>query len=142
MEIIFKEQKGNLFGSTKIIGIGKRKPELLFGKKAKELRESAKLSVEELAKEFDVRANIINKIEEQKASLDEKTMNKYINKFDVKKEDFFDLDLETLILSEQGIVLASYKTSQECKENFDKIMKDYYNALDEGKNFIKVDFNK
>ena len=38
MKMIYKEQNGKLFGSTDAIGIGKKQPELIYGKKAKELK--------------------------------------------------------------------------------------------------------
>ena len=95
MEIIFKEQNGKLFGSTKALGIGKRKPELMYGKKLKELRENAKLTIEQLAKEFKIDKSLIKNMEEQKASMDERTCKLYCEKFNVTKEYFFDLDLET-----------------------------------------------
>jgi len=88
MEIIFKEEKGTLFGSTKIIGIGKRQPKLIYGDQAKKLREKSLLSIEGLAKEFEVKPNIIQKIEEQKISLNEKLFEKYKNKFNVEKDYF------------------------------------------------------
>lgn len=141
MEFIFKEENGKLFGSTKVLGIGKRKPELIYGNKAKELREKAKLTLDELSKEFDIRPTLLNKIENNQASLDEKTLNKYIDKFEVNKEYFFDLDLETLILSGDGFTLKSFKTGKECKEYYNEIMKNFNESIRENIN-IYIDFSK
>lgn len=142
MEIIFKEEKGTLFGSTKIIGIGKRQPKLIYGDQAKKLREKSLLSIEGLAKEFDIKPNIIQKIEEQKISLNEKLFEKYKNKFNVEKDYFFDLDLETLILSGEGHIIKSFLTSIECRNVYNEIMEDYFNAIDNKEKFIIVDFNQ
>lgn len=141
MKIIVIEENGKLFGETEMIGIGVRKPKLIYGEKVKELRENNNLTIEELAKEFEVRPNIINKIEEQKASLDSKMLDKYIEKFKITKEYLFDLDLECLILSIQGNVLANFETSDECKQVYNLIKKEYLDALKENKNYILVDFN-
>lgn len=142
MEIIFKSENGNLFGSTKSVGIGRKKPELIYGKKAKELREKANMTVEDLAKEFEVRTNIISKIENQQMALDDKMYNKYKTKFNVKKEYFFDLDLDTLILAIEGYTLKSFNTSEECKIYFDKLMDKYFNEAKKGKTYIEIDFSK
>lgn len=140
MEIIFKNEENNLIGSTKLLGIGKRKPELIYGKQAKKLREEANVTIENLAAEFDVRPNVIKKIESQQASLDEKMCTKYTNKFNVTKEYFFDLDLETLIITAEGHIIKSYDNSKDCKEAFDNIVKQYNEAVNEGKTYIIVDF--
>ena len=52
MEIIIKDENGTLFGSTKIIGIGKRQPNLIYGEKAKELREKAGLTIDEASAKY------------------------------------------------------------------------------------------
>ena len=141
MEIIFKEENDKLFGSTKIIGIGKRPPKLIYGQKAKELREKAKLDIESLAKELDVRGNVIRKLESQEIQFDEKLCNKYIDKFNITKDYFFDLDLETLILNGDGHLLKSFETSEECSKVYDKLMNDYFKSIEKGKDRIIIDFS-
>lgn len=142
MKIIVIEENGKLFGETEMIGIGVRKPKLIYGEKVKNLRESSNMTIEGLAKEFEVRPNVINKIEEQKASLDSKMLDKYIEKFKITKEYLFDLDLECLILSIQGNVLATFETSDECKRVYSLIKQKYFEAIKESKNYILVDFNE
>ena len=142
MEIIFKEEKGKLFGSTKIIGIGRRQPKLIYGEQAKKLREKCLLSIDELAKEFDVKPNIIQKVEEQKISLTDKLFEKYQSKFGVEKDYFFDLDLDTLILTCEGHIIKTFNTSKECKKVYDEIMEDYFNAIENKDKYIIVDFAK
>lgn len=142
MEIIIKEENGKLFGSTKIVGIGKRQPKLIYGKQAKKLREKSLLSIDGLAKEFEVKPNIIQKLEEQKISLNDKLFEKYKNKFGIDKEYFFDLDLETLILSGEGHIIKTFDSSEECKKAYDEIMEDYFNAIENKEKYIIVDFNK
>ena len=141
MEIIIKEENKKLFGSTTKLGIGKRQPKLIYGEKLKEVREKADISIEELAKEFDVRTNVINKIETQQMTLKDDMFKKYVDKFGIDKEYIFDLDLETLILSDDGHILKSFETSEECNKVYRNIMKEYEEALESGKSFIKVDFN-
>lgn len=139
MEIIIKDENGTLFGSTKIIGIGKRQPNLIYGEKAKELREKAGLTIDELASEFKMKSFDLERLEEQKQSLTDKVFEKYKKKFNVEKEYFFDLDLETLILSGEGHILKSFNTSEECKKAFNKIMEEYFKALDTGINCLVID---
>ena len=141
MEIIFKEEKGNLFGSTDIIGIGKRQPKLIYGIKAKELREKAGLTIEELALEFSVKPNLIRKIENHSAPFEAKILNKYLEKFNADVSDFSDHDLETLILSSSGNILKSFNSSKECREYFNDIMEDYFNAIANKEKYIIVDFS-
>ena len=142
MKIIFKEKNNKLFGSTPIIGIGKRNPKQIYGEQARKLREQANLSEVELANEFKENVKTIFEIEEQKKSLNEKMFKKYKDKFGVEKEYFFDLDLETLILSGEGHIINSYETSEECHKVYDEIMNDYFNALANKEEFIIVDFTK
>ena len=141
MEIIYKEENGTLFGSTKALGIGKRRPELIYGTKAKELRENAGLTIEELATEFKMKPFDLERLEDQKQSLTDKVYEKYKNKFNVEKEYFFDLDLETLILTAEGHVIKSFNTGKECRECFDGLKSDYINALENNKPYIVVDFS-
>lgn len=140
MEIIYKEENEKLFGSTKFLGIGKRKPNLIYGIKAKELREKSKLTIEELARKFKMKPFEIERIENQKQPLTEKIFNKYIEEFGINKEYFFDLDLETLILNSEGHVLKSFETSIECKKVFNKIMDNYFEAVKNNKTNIEVNF--
>lgn len=139
MEIIYVEEKGRLFGSTKAIGIGKRKPELIYGKKAKELRENAKLSIEDLANNFKMKSFDIERIEEQKQALTDKVYEKYKKEFGVDREYFFDLDLETLLVTLEGHVIKTFETSEECLKTFKEIQEAYNNALKEKCN-LKLDF--
>lgn len=96
MEIIFKDESSKLFGSTKMIGIGRRQSKLIYGSKARHLREQAHLTVEQLSNELNLKESVIKKLENQKISFDEKLFNKYADKFNVIKKYFFDLDLDTL----------------------------------------------
>ena len=141
MEIIFKEENGKLFGSTSIIGIGKRQPNLIYGEQAKKLREKAGLSTVELANKFKENEKTIIDIENQKRSLNDKLFKKYADEFKVDKEYFFDLDLETLILSGEGHIIKSFDNSKDCKKAFDSIMEEYILAIDNKDKFIIVDFS-
>ena len=140
MEIIFKEENGKLFGSTNTIGIGKRQPKLIYGEQAKKLRENANMTISQLANEFNVKENIITKLENQKISLDEKMCNKYLEKFNITKEYFFDLDLETLILSGEGHIIKSFDNSKDCLKEFNEIMELYKNAVESNEKYITIDF--
>lgn len=142
MEIIFKEEKKRLFGSTKIIGIGKRQPKLIYGEQMKKLREEAGFTIEELASKFKMKTFDLERLEEQKQTLTDKIFEKYKKEFNVDKEYFFDLDLETLILSSEGHILKSFNTSDECKKVYEEIMNDYFNSYKDGKTSIEVDFEK
>jgi transcriptional regulator with XRE-family HTH domain len=123
--MIVIQEDGNYFGETKVLGIGNAKPELKYGKVAKKLREDANITVEELSKEFSIKAKLIEEMEAQTKGMTEEIMAKYCDKFNVKKEDFFDTNTARLILGEGGVVLKTYETAEECKEAFDKFMKEY-----------------
>lgn len=140
MEIIFKDEKNTLFGSTKLLGIGKRQPKLIYGEQAKKLREDAGLSIEELASEFKMKPFDLGRLEEQKQALTDKVYEKYKKKFNVEKDYFFDLDLETLILSAEGHILKSFETGEECRKAFETVQDMYFEALQKGKNYIFIKF--
>ena len=105
------QEDGNYFGENRVLGIGNAKPELKYGKVAKELREKANLTIEELSKELSVKAKLIEEIENQTKGMSEDTMQRYIDKFNVKKEDFFDMNTARLILGENGVVLKTFETA-------------------------------
>lgn len=142
MEIIYSEEHGKLFGTTNLIGIGKRQPKLIYGEQAKKLREEKGLSTLELSKEFDVRENVIIKLENQTISLDEKLLRKYMLKFGVNKDYFFDLDLETLILVSDGHIVKEFDTSEKCKKAFDDLQQKYFEGLRNNAKYIEIDFSK
>jgi transcriptional regulator with XRE-family HTH domain len=142
MMIVIQED-GNYFGETRVLGIGNAKPELKYGKVAKKLREDAGLSVEELSKEFSIKAKLIEEMEAQTKGMTEEIMAKYCEKFNVKKEDFFDTNTARLILGEGGVVLKTFDTAEECKKVFDKLMEDYLKAeQDENVELLPIDFRK
>ncbi len=141
MEIIFTGENEDIFGSTKMLGIARRQPELIYGKKAKELRESANLTIEQLASTFKMKPFDIERIEEQKQALSEKIFEKYCSKFNVNKEYFFDLDLETLIADSEGHVIKSFKDSKTCKKVFNELKVKYFDAVAKNENLI-VNFNE
>jgi transcriptional regulator with XRE-family HTH domain len=124
MMIVIQED-GNYFGETRVLGIGNAKPELKYGKVAKKLREDANITVEELSKEFSIKAKLIEEMEAQTKGMTEEIMAKYCEKFNVKKEDFFDTNTARLILGEGGVVLKTFDTAEECKKEFNKIMLGY-----------------
>lgn len=141
MEILFKNESENLIGSTRLLGVGKRQPELIYGEQAKKLREQKGLSTKELADKFKENEKTITEVENQKKSLNDKLFKKYSEEFGVEKDYFFDLDLETLIITAEGHIIKSFDNSKECKETFDTIMEQYFKAVDEGKTYIIVDFS-
>lgn len=123
--MIVIQEDGNYFGETKILGIGNAKPELKYGKVAKELREKANLSIEDLSKEFSIKAKLIEEMEAQLKGMTEEIMKKYCDKFNVEKEYFFDTNTARLILGDNGVILKTFDTAEHCKEAFNKIMLDY-----------------
>ena len=141
MEIIFENEDKNLIGSTKLLGIGKRHPKLIYGEQAKKLREEAGFTTKELADKFKENERLITDIENQKKSLNDKLFKKYKEEIRIEKDYFFDLDLETLIITAEGHIIRSFDTSEECKKTFDSIMEQYIKAINEGKTYIIVDFS-
>lgn len=130
MEILFIGEDGNIFGKTSFIALGKRRPNQIYGKKAQELREKANISLEDLAKEFNIKPNYLKGIEAQEKGMTENNMQKYMDKFGVEKEYFFDTDLETLILGENGIVLKTFDNSKDCKEAYNMILEEFAKRKD------------
>ena len=137
--MIVIQEDGNFFGETKVLGIGNAKPELKYGKVARKLRMDAGISVQELSKEFSIKADLICKMEDQEKGMTEEIMKKYCDKFNVKKEDFFDLNTARLILGDNGVVLKTFDTAEECKKVFEKIMEDY---LEIEQTNLLIDFRK
>ena len=138
--MIVIQEDGNFFGETKVLGIGNAKPELKYGKVAKKLREDANLSVEDLSKELSIKAKLIEEMEAQTKGMTEDVMARYCDKFNVKKEDFFDTNTARLILGDGGVVLKTFDTAEECKKVFDKLMEDYLDTCKD--DTLIVDFRK
>ena len=87
--------------------------------------------------EFD-----LQRLEEQKQTLTDKVYEKYKKKFNVEKEYFFDLDLETLILSGEGHVLKSFETSEDCRDEYNRIMYRYFEAIKHDEKIYILDFEE
>jgi len=136
--MIVIQEDGNFFGETKVLGIGNAKPELKYGKVAKELREKANISLEDLSKELSLKIKQIEDIEAQTKGMTEEVMARYCEKFNVKKEDFFDTNTARLILGDGGVVLKTFDTAEECKKVFDKLMNEYIGDV----NMPRIDFIK
>jgi transcriptional regulator with XRE-family HTH domain len=128
--MIVIQEDGNFFGETKVLGIGNAKPELKYGKVAKKLREDAGLSVEDLSKELSIKAKLIEEMEAQTKGMTEDIMKRYCDKFNVKKEDFFDTNTARLILGDNGVILKTFETAEECKKAFELCMKGYLDNKD------------
>lgn len=128
--MIVIQEDGNFFGETKVLGIGNAKPELKYGKVAKKLREDANLSVEDLSKELSIKAKLIEEMEAQTKGMTEDVMARYCEKFNVKKEDFFDTNTARLILGDNGVILKTFETAEECKKAFELCMKGYLDNKD------------
>lgn len=141
--MIVIQEDGNFFGETKVLGIGNAKPELKYGKVAKKLREDAGLSVEDLSKELSIKAKLIEEMEAQTKGMTEDTMARYCEKFNVKKEDFFDTNTARLILGDNGIILKTFETAEECKKVFDELMENYIKTeTNDNMVLMPIDFRK
>lgn len=130
MEILFISEDGNLFGKTSYIGLGKRRPKQIYGEQAKNLREKAGISIEELAKEFKLQVKYLDGIEKQEKGLTEANMQKYLEKFNVEREYFFDTDLETMILGDNGMVLKTFDNSKDCKGAYKMLLEEFEKKKD------------
>lgn len=141
--MIVIQEDGNFFGETKVLGIGNAKPELKYGKVAKKLREGAGLSVEDLSKELSIKAKLIEEMEAQTKGMTEDVMSRYCEKFNVKKEDFFDTNTARLILGDNGIILKTFDTAEECKKAFENIMENYLKTqINDNMELLPIDFRK
>ena len=135
--MIVIQEDGNYFGETRVLGIGNAKPELKYGKVAKSLREKAGLSIEDLSKDLSIKAKQIEEIENQTKGMTEDVMARYMEKFGVEKEYFFDTNTARLILGDGGVVLKTFETAEDCKRAFDLLLEGYMNNKD-----IEIDFRK
>ena len=140
MMIVIQED-GNFFGETKILGIGNAKPELKYGKVAKKIREEARMSIEDLSGKLSIKAKQIEEIEAQKKGMTEEVMKKYMDIFNVEKEDFFDTNTARLILGDGGVILKTFDSADICKGIFEELMKGYLNAREKKEDYI-IDFRK
>lgn len=140
--MIVIQEDGNFFGETKVLGIGNAKPELKYGKVAKKLREDKGISLEDLSKEFSIKVKLIEEMEAQTKGMTEEIMKKYCDKFNVKKEDFFDTNTARLILGDNGVILKTFDTVEECRKEFDKLMETYLEASEIATRDMVVDFRK
>ena len=131
MEILYIGEDGNLFGKTECLGLGRRQPEKVYGKRAQELREKANISIEDLAQEFGIKPNYLQGIEKQEKGMTENNMQKYMDKFGVEKEFFFDTDLETMILNDKGMVLKTFDNSKHCKEAYNMLLEEFAKRKDD-----------
>ena len=130
MEILFISEDGNLFGKTSYLGLGKRRPKQIYGEKCKELREKAGISIEDLAKEFKIQVKHLDGIEKQEKGLTEVNIQKYMEKFNVEREFFFDTDLETMILGDNGMVLKTFDNSKDCRGAFKMLLEEFEKKKD------------
>lgn len=130
MEILFIGEDGNLFGKTSYLGIGRRRPKQIYGIKCKELREKAGISLEELAKEFKLQVKYLDSIEKQEKGLTENNILKYMDKFKVEREFFFDTDLETVILGDNGMVLKTFDNSKDCIGAYNMLLEEFEKRKD------------
>ena len=139
--MIVIQEDGNFFGETKVLGIGNAKPELKYGKVAKKLREDANLSIEDLSKELSIKAKQIEEIEAQLKGMTEDVMSRYCEKFGVQKEEFFDTNTARLILGDNGVILKTFDTAEECKKVFERIMTEYLSFKEQRLEYL-VDFRE
>lgn len=141
--MIVIQEDGNFFGETKVLGIGNAKPELKYGKVAKKLREDAGLSVEDLSKELSIKAKLIEEMEAQTKGMTEDVMKRYCDKFGVEKEYFFDTNTARLILGDNGVILKTFDTAEECKKVFEELMENYIKAeTNDNMTLMPIDFRK
>ena len=136
--MIVIQEDGNFFGETKVLGIGNAKPELKYGKVAKKLSEDANLSIEDLSKELSIKAKQIEEIEAQLKGMTEDVMSRYCEKFGVQKEDFFDTNTARLILGDNGVILKTFDTAEECKKVFETLMAAYIDHTNKDGGFYDI----
>lgn len=122
--LVISENK-DFFGDVDVIGIAKRKPNLVYGEVARHLRENKNWTINDLAKRLEVKENVVKGIEAQLKPLTEDLCKKYCEIFGVDKEAFFDLDLDVYIATDKGTILKTFETSKECRECFDKVMEEW-----------------
>lgn len=139
--MIVINELGTVFANVTGLGISHAKPELKYGKVARQLREGANLTVEQLSSLISIKAKQIEEIEEQKKGMTEDVMARYCKQFDVQKEDFFDINTARLIAGGftggNPTVFKEYETAEECQKEFDMILEAYLKD-----NNIVVDFRK
>lgn len=115
--ILIFSQSGNETMFVKGLCIGKRQPNLLIGDKLKELMKEKDVSTDTLVTHFgsnykDTIRRTLNNEEIPKP----KFVEKLTNLLNVPSDYFEDKELENVLITTDGIVVAKYETNEEALE--------------------------
>lgn len=125
--ILIKSQDKNFTGYVRYIGIGRRTPKTVIGDELKSLLEEKKMTSDDLISLVgnSYRDNI-NRILENQEQPKPKLVELITTKLGVDKDYFTDnKDLENIIVTDNNIVIATYKSNdraRKVKEQLDEII--------------------
>ncbi|MBO7614800.1 MAG: hypothetical protein J6T15_03795 [Bacilli bacterium] len=128
--ILIFSQSGNETMFAKGLCIGKRQPNLLIGEKLKEVMEEQNVSTDTLITHFgnnykDTIKRVLNDEEIPKP----KFVEKLTNLLNLSSDYFADKELENVLITTEGIVVAKYETNDralEVKKELDKEIEEKY----------------
>ena len=114
------------------IAIGRRQSNGLIGDKLNELLKSKEMAKEELIKQLgNSYSDTINRILNNQEIPKPKMIEKLVNFFELDSDYFEEKELENVIITDSGIVVAKYDTNDrafEVKKQFDEYIKECYMA--------------
>lgn len=130
--ILIISQDEKFTGFCKYIGIGQRQPKLVIGDELSELLKEKNVTVDELINLVgnSYRDNI-KRIIDNKEQPKPKLVEMITNKLGVDKDYFEDKELENVIVTDNNIIVAKYKTNDrafEVKKQFDEDIKECHMA--------------
>lgn len=130
--ILIYSQDGKFTGFCRYIGIGARNPKTVIGDELKKLLEEKNMTSDELINLVgnSYRDNIKRILDNQEQPKP-KLVELITNKLGVNKDYFEDKELENVIITDNGIVVAKYDTNDrafEVKKQLDEYIKECYMA--------------
>lgn len=130
--ILIISQDEKFTGFCKYIGIGQRQPKLVIGDELSELLKEKNVTVDELINLVgnSYRDNIKRIIDNQEQPKP-KLVEMITNKLGVDKDYFEDKELENVIVTDNNIIVAKYKTNSRAfkvKKQFDEDIKESHKA--------------
>lgn len=115
--LLIISQDGNLTCFAKSIAIGRIKENLLIGDKLKDLLKGHNMTLEDLIKDFGTSYLLTLKRVLNNEEIPKKTLINKLEKFFKLEEDYFkEKELERVLITDGGVVVARYKTNIEARE--------------------------
>lgn len=130
--ILIYSQDEKFTSFCRSIAIGRRQSNGLIGDKLNELLKSKKMSKDELIKQLgNSYSDTINRILNNQEIPKPKIIEKLVNFFELDSDYFEEKELENVLITDSGIVVAKYDTNDRAfkvKVGLDEYIKECYMA--------------